>query len=90
VTQPLEVILRQDEVATPRFTPRELRTIKEHTGQSFTQILADDTTDDKFTVIAWLKLRRDGHDIGWDEMDDVVIEIGGTVPDPTIAPPATT
>jgi hypothetical protein len=86
---PLEVVLRQDEVTAPRFTPRELRMIKEHLGRSFTQILTDDDSDDKFTVMAWLKLRRDGHDLDWREMDDVVITIGGS-PDPTSGPASTT
>jgi hypothetical protein len=87
---PMEVVLRQDEVSAPRFTPRELHLIKEHLGRSFTQILTDDDTDDKFVVMAWLKLRRDGYDLGWDEMDDVVITIGGQPADPTSAPVSTT
>ena len=89
VTQPVEVELRQDEVSSPRFTPRELRTIKEHTGRSFTQILTDEGDDDKYTIMAWLKLRRNGLDIGWDDMDDVIITIGGT-PDPTTGSPGIT
>jgi hypothetical protein len=87
---PVEVVLRQDEVAAPRFTPRELRMIKDHLGRTFTQVLTDDDSDDKFTVMAWLKLRRDGVELDWDDMDDVIITIGGSAPDPTNAQPSTT
>lgn len=86
---PLEVVLRQDELAAPRFTPRELRMIKEHTGRAFTQVIADEDSDDKFTILAWLKLRRDGFDLTFTDMDDIVITIGGT-PDPTSVSLSTT
>lgn len=87
---PAEVTLRQDELAAPRFTPRELREIKEQTGRSFMQLITDEGDDTKFAVMAWLKLRRDGHDLTLDDMDDIVITIGGDVPDPTTGLPATT
>jgi hypothetical protein len=66
-----------------RFTPRELRLIREHTGRSYSQIMADEESDDRFTVAAWLKARRDGQDIGWEDMDDVLISITNTGVDPT-------
>jgi hypothetical protein len=71
-----------------RFTPRELRLIREQTGRSYSQIMADETSDDRFTVAAWLKTRRDGHDIALADMDDVLISITNTGElDPTTAPP---
>ena len=84
---PREVTLRQDELAAPRFTPRELRIIKEQTGRSFMQLVTDEGDDTKFAVMAWLKLRRDGHDLTLDDMDDVVITIGSDVLDPTNGQP---
>ena len=68
---------------TVRFTPRELRLIRENTGRSYSEIVADDTSDDRFTVMAWLKARRDGHALDWEQMDDVVISITNSAVDPT-------
>src|SRR5215469_11830129 len=73
-----------------RFTPRELRLIREHTGRSYSQIMGDESSDDRFTVAAWLKARRDGRDISWDDMDDVLISITGPAVDPTTGRPAAT
>jgi len=68
---------------TMRFTPRELRLIREHIGRSYSEIVADDTSDDRFTVMAWLKARRDGHPLEWEDMEDVVITITNSAVDPT-------
>jgi len=87
---PDEVVLRAEELATPRFTPRELRLIQEHLGRSFSQLVTDEASDDKLAVVAWLKLRRDGYDVSWDEMDDVVISIAAESANPTSAQPGTT
>jgi len=57
----------------PRFTPRELETIKAETGRSLMQLISDDESDEKFRVLAWLKLRRSSHPLEWDEMRDVII-----------------
>ena len=81
---PSEVVLHQQEIATPRFTPRELRMISDHLGRSFTQIVTDEESDDKFSVMAWLKLRRDGYLVSWEDMDDIVITVAaGDQADPT-------
>jgi len=71
---PLRVILGTDDVSAA-FTPRELDAVKAHFGRAFTQIVADETTDEKFTVLAWLKLRRQGFDVSLDNMLDVIIEL---------------
>ena len=68
---------------TMRFTPRELRLIREHTGRSYSEILNDDASDERFTVMAWLKARRDGTEIDFDDMDDVVIVLANSAVDPT-------
>lgn len=75
---------------TPRFTPRELEMIKEHYGRPMVEIMGGDD-DDKFTVAAWLKLRREGHQLGLDEMRDVVIDtsqIGKATVDPSSGEPS--
>jgi hypothetical protein len=90
IALPAEVTLRTSEVASPRFTPRELRLIRAQTGRTFSQVMGDEDSDDKFIVFAWLKLRRDGHQIEWDEMDDVVISLTSDEPDPTNGRPGTT
>ena len=68
---------------TPAFTPRELDMIKEQTGRAYTAIINDDDSDERMIVTAWLKLRRDGHDVSFDDMRDVVIELKSAAPDPT-------
>lgn len=88
MTGVLEVELTTSEVARPRFTPRELRLIKEQLGRSFTQVMGDEESDDRFVVFAWLKLRRDGHDVDWADMDDVLISLSGETPDPMNGQPA--
>ena len=87
VTLPAEVVLTRAEVTKPRFTPRELQTIKAQTGRTLSELFSDETSDEKFTVFAWLKLRREGHDVSWEEVLDVVLVLDMTdavpAPDPT-------
>ena len=87
---PTEVELRISRSQNPRFTPRELRTIGEHYGRSFAAIVGDDA-DEKFAILAWLQLRRDGHDLTLDDMDDIVIHVVVDVAvDPTSGMPLST
>ena len=76
ITPPLpgEVVLTRDDLGSPRFTPRELRMIKEAFTRSFWEVMQDDT-DDKFVMLAWLKLRREGHDLDVSALDDTIIQI---------------
>ncbi len=87
-SKPLSVELTKEDLANPRFSPRELRVLRERTGMSLGQLLADEGNDEKFTALAWLKLRRSGQPLEWDDMDDVVIELKLTESalDPTSAP----
>jgi len=87
--RPLEVVV-SNEANAVRFTPRELRMIQEATGRSFSAILTDEASDEKFTALAWLKLRRDGVALDWGDMDDVIIVIQAPESDPTSGPPSTT
>jgi hypothetical protein len=80
---PTEIVVRADDLEVA-FTPRELRMIREQTGRSWSQIVTDEESDDKFTAMAWLRLRREGHQLTLEEMDDVVIRIkAAEPPDPT-------
>lgn len=79
---PDEVVLGKAEIARPRFTPRELRLIKEQTGHSLSELLSDEHSDDKFVVFGWLKLRRMGFDLEWPEMDDIVLSLDMGDPPP--------
>jgi hypothetical protein len=88
---PEEVVLRQAEIANPRFTPRELRLIREHTGASLSKLLADEDSDDKFVIFGWLKLRRMGYEVDWADMEDIVLSFDMTDQpvDPTSGRPPT-
>lgn len=57
------------------FTPRELKMVREATGRSWSQIMSDEEDDEKFAVLAWLRLRREGHQIDYAQMEDVIIRI---------------
>jgi hypothetical protein len=92
---PREVVLHMEEMRSPRFTPRELRMVKEHTGRAFSKLVADEDSDEKLTVLAWLKLRRDGYEGSLADLDDVVITLdAGGAEDPsseqapTLSPPS--
>ena len=84
---PMEVDLLKEDLQSPRFTGRELVMIKTHFGRSMSEVIADDASDEKFLVLAWLKLRRLGYDLEPGAMDDVVITPRITdetaMPDPT-------
>jgi hypothetical protein len=90
-TVPDEVRLVKADLS-PRFTPRELATIKARYGKSMTALMQDDVSDDRLIVVAWLRLRREGRDVDLDDMDDVVIglptELDASAVDPTNATPA--
>jgi hypothetical protein len=87
---PREVTLNTDD-SRIGFTPRELDLIKERFGQTLTQIIADpELGDEKLLALAWLKLRRDGHAVTWDDMREIVVWMGDEPPDPTSVPPPAT
>jgi len=93
---PDKVVMAADEQRVG-FTPRELTAILVHFGKPWSKIMADDESDDKFVVLAWLKLRRDGFDIPVEAMDGIVIELDASmmadptsVARPTISPPSAT
>lgn len=74
--RPREVVIRVSESGDVGFTPRELRMIREQVGKSWTELVQDDERDaDRWMVQAWLKLRREGHDLSWDDMEDMVIRL---------------
>jgi len=74
---PSQVTLYQDDFARPKFTPRELEQIKDALGRSFTEIVADETSDDRLIVFAFLKLRRQGYAIEVGDFKDVLVEVAG-------------
>lgn len=92
LTLPTEVRLTKETISNPRFTPRELQMILAATGKTFTSHITDETGDEKYTVLAWLLLRRDGLEVAYDDMLDIVLTLDWTdaTVDPTLAPPAET
>jgi len=82
------VRLYKEDLTQIGFTGRELAQIKAHTGHTLSTLLADENGDDKFIVLAWLKLRREGHPVDWDDMLDIVVDFQPTEAreDPPSAP----
>ena len=72
---PEVVELYREDFAQMGFTGRELAAIKERTGKSLSEVLDDEHSDDRFLVFAWLKLRREGYRLEWDDMLDIVVKI---------------
>lgn len=90
VPPPLPDVVRIAGDSKLRFTPRELRLIREQTGQTLTDLMQEEVV----TLTAWLKLRRNGWpDVQWSDLDDLDIEFVATeadVADPLSGPPTTT
>ena len=68
-----------------RFTPLEMRLLKQQTGRGFTQLMQDEP----LVVQVWLTLRREGFpDLHYRELEACEIEVSeGEVPDPLSGPP---
>jgi len=89
VPNPLPSVVQIGSNTRLRFTPRELRMIREQTGQTLTDLMQDEP----LTLSAWLSLRRNGYpDVRWDELDDVEMELVASeeTRDPLPGPPSTT
>lgn len=70
----------------PRFSANELRMLKAQTGRTMEQIMGPEADDaDRWQTMAWLELRRAGHDVSWNQAGDVQVEIVQEAPDPTSA-----
>jgi hypothetical protein len=86
VPDPLPASVQVAGDAPLRFTPNELAMIRAQTGQTITDLLDG---DDRWRVIAWLRLRRIGYPgVQWDQLGDLEIELVVTAtapaPDPTV------
>lgn len=86
-SRPVSVELYLEDFTQMSFTGRELAAIKQHTGKSLSELLSDEHSDERFLAFGWLKLRREGHRLEWDDMLDVVVRInpGASALDPTKA-----
>jgi len=69
-------------------TPNEMRLLKMETGRALSDLLGGDPEDmdkapDRIQSLVWIALRRDGHDISWEDAGDVLPDMSEVVPDPT-------
>lgn len=92
VPAPLPDVVRIAGDAPLRFTPNELAMIRAQTGQTITDLLDG---DERWSVIAWLKIRRLGFpSVQWDDLGEIEIELvateGPEPRDPTDARSSTT
>jgi hypothetical protein len=87
-TAPAEVVLNRDDLGAGHFTPNELAMLKAHFGRSFSELVGDETSDDKFVALAWIKLRRLGHKVDFDQMGDTVIIVRAEEREPPADPTA--
>lgn len=72
---PAEVSLFREDLAAPAFTPRMLRAIRDAYGRSFGELMADEHSDDRLVVIAWLKLQEAHGPFPLEAMDDVLVRL---------------
>ena len=75
-------------------SPNEMRTLKELTGRSLTELLGGDIDDidqapDRIQSLVWVELRRQGYEVTWEQAGDVRPEFVAADPDPTNAGPST-
>lgn len=72
--------------AQPRLSPNELRLLKAVTGKSLGELFGDEA--DAMQAMVYLRLRRDGYSLSWDEAGDVQADMAPEVPaDPTMSAP---
>ena len=70
-------------------SPNEMRTLKEKTGRTLTELLGGDLDDmdeapDRIQSLVWIELRRMGYDVDWEAAGDVRPEFAEPEPpDPT-------
>jgi hypothetical protein len=66
---------------TPRMTPNELRFLKVATGRTLQELFADEA--DAMQAMVWVRLRRDGYTVTWDQAGDVEADMTDVPVDPT-------
>lgn len=65
---------------TPRLTPNELRFLKVTTGRTLADLFGDEA--DAMQAMVWVKLRRAGFSVTWDEAGDVEADMSEAPVDP--------
>ena len=73
---------------TPRLTPNELRMLKVTTGRTLQELFADEA--DAMQAMVWVKLRREGFSVSWDQAGDVEADMADAPVDPMNAPDSLT
>lgn len=68
---------------TPRLTPNELRVLKVTTGRSLADLFGDEA--DAMQAMVWVKLRRQGFAVSWEQAGDVEADMTPPTVDPTNA-----
>lgn len=65
----------------PRMSANEMRTLKAMTGRPLDELMSDPA--DTMQALVWLKLRREGYRVTWEQAGDVQGDTSGEAPDPT-------
>jgi len=73
---------------SPRMTPNELRLLKAATGKGLQDLMGDEA--DAMQAVIWLKVRRTGHDLTWEQAGDIEADLSDEPPDPTNSGSTTT
>ena len=82
VTVPESVTLSQ--AGDLRMSPNDMRELKAQTGRTLSELTGENADEaDALQTMGWLKLRREGVEVPWDECGDVVLEFQEAQPDPT-------
>lgn len=72
----------------PRLTPNELRFLKVSTGRTLESLFSDEA--DAMQSMVWLKLRRAGYAVTWEQAGDVEADMADVAVDPTKPEPSPT
>ena len=73
-----------------QFSPNEMRTLRDKTGKTLTELLGTDLEDldsapDRIQSLVWIELRRQGYDVEWEDCGDVIPDLEEEPQDPTSA-----
>jgi hypothetical protein len=72
-----------------RFSPNDIRQLKLQTGKTLTELTGENAEEaDQMQTMAWLRLRRLGHQVDWNACGDVTLEFQTETPDPTNSEPS--
>lgn len=65
-------------------SPNDMRALKAETGRTLSDLMEGDDDADRVQAVVWLRLRREGYELTWEDAGAVAVEFReDDPPDPT-------